>query len=52
MYEKYLANPNQKRAIIDSFDYVPEKMKDVFDSDLKPEELQGDMKDLDDALNY
>lgn len=51
-FERFLAKPGEKRAIVDSYNYVPEKARDVFDSDLKKDQIKGDMKDLDDALNY
>lgn len=36
-FEKYLAEPEEKVAVIDSYEYVPEKPLIVVDNDLKEE---------------
>ena len=37
---------------MDSYDYVPETPIDIMDNDLKEEQITGEMKDIEDALNY
>lgn len=51
-YKKYIADPVERRGIVDSFEYAPPKPVDVVDNDLEGETLKGDMKELEDALNY
>lgn len=51
-YKKYIADPVERRGIVDSFEYAPPKPVDVVDNDLEGETLKGDMKELEDALNF
>lgn len=50
--KRYIANPVQKRAIVDSFEYKPEVPVDIIDNDMDGEVLKGDVKEVDDALEY
>ena len=34
-FKKYMAEPEEKRATIDSYEFVPEKPLVVYDNDLK-----------------
>ena len=49
-YNKYLATGNI--AVVDSFTYVPPEMVNIVDNDLEPSQIQGEFKDVEDALDY
>ena len=43
---KYIADVGA-RPVLDSYDFVPDKIVDIVDNDLEGEELRGDLKEVD-----
>lgn len=39
-------------GITDVFEYVPDKPTPIYDTDLKPSQITGDVKEVEDALNF